>query len=340
MNMDYSLSGALKTVGDLPQVLIMYDIMCQYGVHLLRRFADSSYLAMPFSLEIIKGIVPALCKKYIKVMDALEASQKGFQALDTSIDHRLADPGAEWEDIPPDIIPDPEVNEDEPILEELVEDYADDIPNAVPTKKMAIALPSTLQIMKCRELGLEELANQELELRKGQANDALHHMRIIIGHKSFLFCSMQAMVRLRADVDVLGVYKELKKDHLNASTAIMELSLPGTKKKGLSWIWNMDVLQDTRDNRWMEEFYRVHWLRAKALRDQWQEQTKLLEAEMDWTVICFHNKCDVWGSHMEMVDVVEKPGHHAYAAQQKEMWDRFSNQALEEFEKVKKEISH
>ncbi|THH15547.1 hypothetical protein EW146_g4942 [Bondarzewia mesenterica] len=261
MNMNYSLSGALKSVGDLPQVLIMYDVMCQYGMHLLCHFADSPHLAMPSDLEIIKGIVLALCKKYIKAMDALQASQEGFQALDTSIDHwlverwagdaenavsgwqdhlelldiydvqkerswragstgihcmtfdwnqdtggtlenqittfqkeakkyiGLAEPGAEWEDIPPDIITDSEVNEDEPIPEELVEEYADDIPDTVPTEKMAIALPSTLWIIKCRELGLEELANQELELQKGQANDALYHMWITIGHKSFLFHS-------------------------------------------------------------------------------------------------------------------------------------------------------
>ncbi|THH14497.1 hypothetical protein EW146_g5832 [Bondarzewia mesenterica] len=221
MNMDYSLSGALKTIGDLPQVLIMYDVMCQYGMHLLRYFADSPHLTMPTGLKIIKGIgaaqvdgeiletlmVLALCKKYIKVMDALEASQEGFQALDTSIDHQLkermpsqaayqltlakneqrasrqvlrgstawlstgikiqeaqlANPGAEWENIPLDIISDPEVNKDEPILEELVEEYTDDIPDAIPTEKMAIALPSILQIIKCRKLGLEELANQELE---------------------------------------------------------------------------------------------------------------------------------------------------------------------------------
>ncbi|THH14814.1 hypothetical protein EW146_g5568, partial [Bondarzewia mesenterica] len=70
-------------------------------------------------------------------------------------------------DIPPDIISDPEANEDELISEELVEEYADDIPDVVPAEKMAIVLPSILQIMKCKELGLEELANQELELRKG-----------------------------------------------------------------------------------------------------------------------------------------------------------------------------
>ncbi|THH12448.1 hypothetical protein EW146_g7688 [Bondarzewia mesenterica] len=102
---------------------------------------------------------------------------------------RFTDSGAKWEDIPPDVIPDPEPNEDEPIPVEVVEEYAEDIPDIVPAEKMAIALPSILRIMKCRELGLEELAKQELKLQKGQANDALHHMQITISHKSFLFCS-------------------------------------------------------------------------------------------------------------------------------------------------------
>ncbi|THH03604.1 hypothetical protein EW146_g10384 [Bondarzewia mesenterica] len=56
MNIDYSLSGVLKTVSDLPQVLILYDVMYQYDVHLLYHFTESSHLTMPTNLEIIKGI--------------------------------------------------------------------------------------------------------------------------------------------------------------------------------------------------------------------------------------------------------------------------------------------
>ncbi|THH12302.1 hypothetical protein EW146_g7744 [Bondarzewia mesenterica] len=183
----------------------MYDIICQYGAHLLCCFTDSPHLTMPSGLEIIKGII----KKYIKVMDALEAIEEWASDAENAVsgqrDHlelldiydvqkkeKLADLSAEWEDIPPDIISDPEVNKDEPIPEELMKEYTDDILNAIPTQKMAIALSSILQIIKCKELDLEELANQELELQKGQANNALHYMQITISHKLFLLHSSNA----------------------------------------------------------------------------------------------------------------------------------------------------
>lgn len=56
-NMDYSLSAALNyNMPENPRVLLMYDIMCQYGVHLLDRFNRSPYLRMPPGIQIYKGI--------------------------------------------------------------------------------------------------------------------------------------------------------------------------------------------------------------------------------------------------------------------------------------------
>ncbi|GBE84724.1 hypothetical protein SCP_0607040 [Sparassis crispa] len=56
MNMDYSLSNALLTLTGITLVLVMYDIMCQYGVHVRKRFRHSAYLRMPFELKIDQGI--------------------------------------------------------------------------------------------------------------------------------------------------------------------------------------------------------------------------------------------------------------------------------------------
>lgn len=55
--MDYVLSEALayKSEG-LPSALVMYDIMCQYGVHMVRRFNHSPYIQLPPEMEIYKGI--------------------------------------------------------------------------------------------------------------------------------------------------------------------------------------------------------------------------------------------------------------------------------------------
>lgn len=57
MNMDYSLSYALNhNMAGIRRTIALYDIICQYGVHLNRRFDQSEYLHMPSRLELIKGI--------------------------------------------------------------------------------------------------------------------------------------------------------------------------------------------------------------------------------------------------------------------------------------------
>ncbi|THH06743.1 hypothetical protein EW146_g9518 [Bondarzewia mesenterica] len=70
-----------------------------------------------------------------------------------------------------------------------VSDNADeeDVAESVVAEKICLSLPSTFSEDKCMELGLQALAKQELELQKGQVNNALHHIHIYLGHKSFLF---------------------------------------------------------------------------------------------------------------------------------------------------------
>ena len=54
-------------------------------------------------------------------------------------------------------------------------------------KKKPLFLPSSIGYQKCHELGLQHLTKKELSLREGQANDALHGIRMAIGEKSFRF---------------------------------------------------------------------------------------------------------------------------------------------------------
>lgn len=50
-----------------------------------------------------------------------------------------------------------------------------------------LPLPSALGQVVCGAVGIEWLANQELELRQGEANDALHNLRIALADKAILF---------------------------------------------------------------------------------------------------------------------------------------------------------
>ncbi|KAI0927399.1 hypothetical protein AcV5_007950 [Taiwanofungus camphoratus] len=57
MNMDYSLSNAIGyNTKDIDRMLLLYDINCQYGQYLLKRFQQNPYLQMPKGLKIVKGI--------------------------------------------------------------------------------------------------------------------------------------------------------------------------------------------------------------------------------------------------------------------------------------------
>ena len=55
--MDYSLCKALSyNMQDIPVALVMYDIMCQYRVHLKERVENSQGLSIPSSLKLQTGI--------------------------------------------------------------------------------------------------------------------------------------------------------------------------------------------------------------------------------------------------------------------------------------------
>ncbi|KAF8841146.1 hypothetical protein BDN67DRAFT_980514 [Paxillus ammoniavirescens] len=50
-----------------------------------------------------------------------------------------------------------------------------------------LSLPSNIGATQCQDTGLGYLLEQELELRQGQANEALHNIRVDLGHCSFLY---------------------------------------------------------------------------------------------------------------------------------------------------------
>ncbi|KAG2743498.1 hypothetical protein P692DRAFT_20745411, partial [Suillus brevipes Sb2] len=55
---------------------------------------------------------------------------------------------------------------------------------------MVIPLPSNISIERCAEWGVADLVLQEILLREGQANDALHAIRVNLADKAILFRTM------------------------------------------------------------------------------------------------------------------------------------------------------
>ncbi|KAG1836908.1 hypothetical protein F4604DRAFT_1602134, partial [Suillus subluteus] len=191
-------------------------------------------------------------------------------------------------------------------------------------KTLVIPLPSNIGIERCAEWGVADLVLQEISLREGQANDALHAIRVNLADKAVLFrttvrsaksqarstrawarvhsvdkilhlnvqmyskCRSQ-LVHLGAD-DLLVKLQPLEKADLKATTVVADSNARGQRNSTLAWFWSIDVQGDSTSNDWMNEFYRVHWLRTLALRDRWAEELLLVGREMIWTVDFFLHK--------------------------------------------------
>jgi hypothetical protein len=152
---------------------------------------------------------------------------------------------------------------------------------------IVLPLPSNIGPVRCKELGLTDLMKEETTLCEGQANDALHAIRVHLGDKAVIFwntvrsaksqasstrawtqvCSVEMAVNLNASIyskcrsqlanlpdhDLLNKYLPLKKEHLKASSAVADPNAHGQRDTTLAWFWSLDVQGDTTGNDWMTE---------------------------------------------------------------------------------------
>jgi hypothetical protein len=158
--------------------------------------------------------------------------------------------------------------------------HVDFIWNVGECKIQPILLPSALGKSRCVELGYESFAEQEVKLRIGEANDALHGLRLSLSrkaiifreelrtsksktqktrswkhilvadgsarHQASLYCRARAaLIRLDAGSELLERYQILTREHMSITTAKIDPSQRGQRNKSLAWFWNMDVKSDT-----------------------------------------------------------------------------------------------
>ena len=158
----------------------------------------------------------------------------------------------------------------------------------IDAEHISLHLPSHLGRSWCNSNAAEDLANAELRLREGQLNDSLHHIRIALGHKSYLFRNnvrpartqrlktrawaevhavestvqhharvynraRQSMLHLSADASLLGRYKVLERHDLKIDTAVIAPNVHGQRNKTLPWFWSMDVQKDADVGTWMND---------------------------------------------------------------------------------------
>lgn len=124
----------------------------------------------------------------------------------------------------------------------------------------------------CIEAHIESIARKEMRLREGQAHDALHQLRLAIGHKSFLFrkrlrnaksktrktrawddinavgntvshqrrvyhSARNALIALGASKQTLAEYQQISSAETRSSTVIIDPNARGQRNTGLPWFW-------------------------------------------------------------------------------------------------------
>lgn len=155
-------------------------------------------------------------------------------------------------------------------------------------ERAVIWLPSSFTSSERIQMGLEQIAEVEAELREGQANDALEELRAGLAEKSLRFRtevkpakSQRTMTRawdsihradkqIRAAVqsyrlarsalealgvssELLGQYKEIQKRDLKMSRDVVEENRIGQRSSELPWFWRLDRKWDEDRGEFLKE---------------------------------------------------------------------------------------
>ncbi|KAG1720014.1 hypothetical protein EDB19DRAFT_1966658 [Suillus lakei] len=233
------------------------------------------------------------------------------------------------------------------ILQEDSDDEMTDEFRLFEPEKVVIPLPSNLGQGRCTELSTADVMHQECVLQEGQANDALHNIRVHLADKAVIFRQTVRMAKLQAKSTRAWApdpfsgqggkhqHKHLFQEHLKVSTAVTDPNARGQRNSMLAWFWSMNVEGDSDSSDWLNEFYRVHWLRAKALRDHWEEEMLLVQHEMNWTCNFFLHKAEQWIHLASISKAANKVGHLAYVAWQRKMYQGLYVDSRDAFEVAK-----
>ena len=149
-------------------------------------------------------------------------------------------------------------------------------------ENVSLPLPSSFGTEACQGI-LKDVARCECRLREGQANDALHDVRVAVARKSFhcrtrvrnnsptsgyskrlrsygeiaviqtsinlsakIYCTARsAIMVLDPGCDSLKTLSDLTSKDLVASTAVVDPNARGMRNAGLSWIWQRALTRET-----------------------------------------------------------------------------------------------
>jgi hypothetical protein len=77
------------------------------------------------------------------------------------------------------------------------------------------------------------------------------------------------------------------------------------------------------------EVSRVNWFRAKARNERWDEELKIVENEMKWTIAWFLYQEERWKKRVDWAREMNLEGHRCYAEKQVYSWEKMRERCQE-----------
>ena len=150
-------------------------------------------------------------------------------------------------------------------------------------------IPSLFGWDVCLKNGLQQMADQEIQLRIGQANDSLGKLRMALGQKTSLFVNVvrkakhsqartsqartlvnqanfavekhagsyrrarAALLKLGAREEILQKFKPLTKEDLKVCTDLVKETIVGQRNDKVAWFWRLDGSGDPQGDNWLKE---------------------------------------------------------------------------------------
>jgi hypothetical protein len=161
----------------------------------------------------------------------------------------------------------------------------------IEAEEMGFWMPSSVPCnhVMALQVGLAAFRKEELELRKGQANDCLENIRLALGHKAIIYrqhfrsadsvwtgtrskqealrCRLKieklvrsyqrarlAMEQLGMDQDSLkNIYQEILPEQLTVDKEVTEENRFGQGSDKLAWFWRVNNARESQKDTWMDE---------------------------------------------------------------------------------------
>jgi len=226
-------------------------------------------------------------ERVLEKREALQAKVQAFQEQGMRLGSQGSIPTFEARKASP-IPSDEEESDEEAFFLDDDSEWADEEDVEVPIEEAKLGLPSCFNPEEREQSGFAWLEKVEVELREGQANDALEALRAALAEKSLRFrievkpakshktatrawdsihradkqikaavrsyrLARNALIKLGAKQSLLSQYQEIKKEDLKMSKDIVEENRVGQRSSGLGWFWRLDRKWDSDQGEFLKE---------------------------------------------------------------------------------------